>query len=78
MTRAQLEAICLASLDAGKDFIELEIPGDPSARRCRLFGHHTGPRGTVIGWNGNNVTCRFDASKVLEYIDTLPIDSEII
>lgn len=78
MTRQELESLCLAALDAGDDCIRVNLPGDPSASRVRLFGHRLGPRGTVVGWSGNNVTAKFDASQVLEYIDTLPIDSEII
>lgn len=78
MTRESLEAACLSALDAGRDFIDVEFPGDPSSRRCRLLGHRLGPRGTVIDWRGQNIIGRFDASQVLAYIDTLPLDSELL
>lgn len=68
-TRQQIELACLEALDADRTFIDVSIPGDPSAKRHRLFGHHCGPRGTTIGWNGNDVIVRYDASIVLKYID---------
>lgn len=72
MTRYELEQCCLRAMDAGQRQIRLLLPGSPDTKTAKLLGKQ-GPKGTVIDWRGSRIIAAFDASRVLAYLDSIPV-----
>ena len=77
MTRIELESHVSDCLSQGKPYVFLEMEGDPNATKQRLIGHRKGPYGYVVGYNGPRCcfnVVMFDAERLQEYLDSLPVD----
>jgi hypothetical protein len=74
VNRVELENHIDEAIELGRPYVFLGMGGDPNARRQRLLGHHKGPYGLVVGWNGNCNIVMFGSHALGEYLDSLPTD----
>jgi hypothetical protein len=71
MTEREITAACRRRIERhGPDaLIHLRYPGDRSGRTTIRLTHKSGPKGTVLGYDGEDGTiAQFSAADVLEYL----------